>query len=383
MSGNTIRRAYLVGVAGLLLCGLGGLGSPQQFFRSYLLGYVFWFGVALGCLPLLMLQHMTGGAWGLVIRRLLESGARTLPWLAVFFLPIALALHELYPWAHTEEVARDEILRHRVVYLNAPFFLGRAAFYFLVWTAIGWLLCRWSEEQDRTAEAGLARRMQVFSGPGLALYGLTVTFASVDWVMSLDSRWASTLFGAWFVAGQGLTAFSFVLVLLVLLADRPPLAEVLRPGVFHDLGNLLLAFLMVWAYLSFSQFLIVYSGNLPEEIPYYLDRSQGGWEWVAAALVVFHFAVPFVLLLFRNWKRQARRLGAISAGVLLMRFVDVLWLVTPNFSRAELRLHWMDLAAPVGLGGIWLGMFLQTLRARPLLPLHDPYQHEAFGDGQH
>jgi hypothetical protein len=303
--------------------------------------------------------------------------------MAILFVPIAFGLGDLYLWAQPAVVARDELLQHKAAYLNVPFFLGRTVLYFVAWIGLTYALNRWSLEQDRTADVGLSRRMQLFSGPGIGVYGLTVTFASFDWLMSLDPHWYSTLFGAWFVAGQGLSALAFAIAALYWLSDRQPLAEVVTTGIFHDLGKLLLAFVMVWAYLSFSQFLIIFSANLPEEITYYLDRSRGGWQWVAAALVLLHFVVPFVLLLSRQMKRNPGLLAIVAAGVFLMRFVDMTWLVVPNFTHAEMRIHWMDLLAPVGLGGIWLGLCLRQVKTRPLLPLHDPYMDEALGRGTH
>jgi hypothetical protein len=371
-------RCVIFGAVALGLCGLGGLADPRQFFASYLLGWVFWASVALGCLPIVMLQHLTGGAWGLVLRRILEAAVGTLPGVAVSFLPVVLGSEQLYLWARPEAVAADPILQEKAPYLNVSFFALRSVAYFAIWIGVGTALLRWSAQQDETGDVVLARRMQVFSGPGLLACGLATTFASVDWLMSLEPHWYSTIFGMWFFASQGLAAFAFAVALLVGLSDRPPLASVLRPGIFHDLGKLLLAFVMVWAYLSFSQFLIIFSGNLPEEIPYYLDRSRGGWQWVAAAIVVFHFALPFVLLLSRDLKRDARRLALVALLVFAMRFVDLLWLVVPVFHSEGLGLHWMDLLLPLGLGGLWLAAFFARLEKRPLLPLHDPYAEETL-----
>jgi hypothetical protein len=198
--------------------------------------------------------------------------------------------------------------------------------------------------------------------------------------MSLDPHWFSTIFGMLFLAGQGLAAFAFMIVAIVQLSDQKPISEVMQPSILQDLGKLLLAFVMVWTYLSFSQFLIIYSGNLIEEIPYYLDRARGGWQWLGGALIVLHFGVPFVLLLSRDLKRSSSVLGALAAFVLVMRFFDVVWWIVPTYSPGELRLHWMDFAATLGVGGIWLGSFLGSLRAKPLLPVNDPYAEESFAN---
>ena len=372
------RGALVVGGAGLVACGVGAFLTPADFFRAYLVGYLLWVGVALGSLPLMMLHHLSGGAWGLAIRRLLEGASRTLPVLAILFVPLLFGLDDLYVWARPEAVAKDAVLQHKEAYLNVPFFIGRAALYFGAWIFLAWRINRWSLEQDRTGDVALARRMQLFSGPGILVYAFTITFASFDWIMSLDPHWFSTIFGLLILAGQGLAAFAFTIAALAALSDREPLATVVDKGIYHDLGKLLLAFVMVWAYFSFSQFLIIYSGNLPEEIPFYIRRLEGGWQVVSLLLLLLHFALPFVLLLSRDLKRNARLLVPVALLVLFMRWVDLHWLVVPNFSPGVLSLRWMDVVAPIGIGGVWLFVYLGQIQARALIPPRDPYLEEAF-----
>jgi hypothetical protein len=379
--GRGRRIALAVGAAGATACGAGALVDPQQFFRSYLWAYAYWTGIPLGCLGLLMLQHLTGGAWGLSLRRLLESGSRTLPLLALLFLPILAGLPSLYPWARPEAVAADEVLRHKAAYLNVPFFVLRAAIYFGLWIALAELLGRWSGRQDEDRSPGLSRRLQATSGVGLGLYVLTVTFASVDWLMSLEPHWYSTIYGGLIVTGQVLSAASFATVVLILLAPHPPLSAIASPGRFHDLGKLLLTFVMVWAYFAFSQFLIIWAGNLPEEIPHYLRRLSGGWQWLGLALVALQFALPFLLLLSRGRKRDPRRLRRIAVLVLGMGLANTYLLAAPAFSET-VAFHWLDAAAVAGIGGLWVGFFLWQLGCRPLLPLGDPYLKEALGDAR-
>jgi hypothetical protein len=375
------RGALAVGIGGAVLCAIGWGVSPGQFFRSYLVAYLFWLGIALGCLGILMLQHLTGGAWGIVIRRLLESGARTLPLLALLFVPILFGLQELFVWARPEAVAADEILQHKSLYLNVPFFIVRAVVYFAAWTGLAWLLCRWSARQDATGDPRLIRKLGTLSGPGIVIYVLTMTFASVDWVMSLEPHWFSTIFGGLLVAGQALAAMAFVIAALSLLAGRKPLAGVIGSAHFHDLGKLLLAFVMVWSYFAFSQFLIIWAGNLPEEIPWYLSRLTGGWEWLGLALVIAQFAAPFLLLLSRDFKRNANRLARVAALVVLLRLLDMYWMIAPAFDPGAFAIHWLDIVAPLGLGGIWLAVFVWQLGRMPLLPLRDEYLPEAIGHG--
>ena len=366
------KRSLTVGIIALVACAAGAFASPPEFFHAYLTAYLFWIGIALGCLAILMLHHLVSGQWGFVIQRLLESGSRTLPLMALLFAPLLFGLRDLYLWARPEAVAAQAILRHRQPYLNGPFFIGRLVVYFVVWIGLAFLLSKWSLEQDRTAASDLTRRLQRLSGPGLILYGVTVTFAAFDWVMTLGPQWHSTIFGAVFMVGQGLAALCFMVVVAQRLANRGPLAGVVSPQHFHDLGNLILAFVMLWAYMAFSQYLIIWSGNLPDEIPWYVSRMGGGWIWVAVLLIAFHFAVPFLLLLSRVTKRRAEILVGVAVGLLCMRLVDLFFIVVPAFHPGQISIHWMDLLAPVGIGGIWLWAFLGQLRGKSLLPLHDP-----------
>jgi hypothetical protein len=366
------KTALVVGVAALVLCVAAGLQSPTQFLRSYLLAFVFWIGLPLGCSAILMLHHMVGGTWGLPLRRLLESGTKTLWLMALLILPILFRLPALYSWADPSKVRVDPLLQYKHPYLNVPFFIGRTMIYFAAWLLLAYFLNKWSRQQDETGEPGLTRRLRGLSGPGLVIYGLTVTFASVDWVMSLEPSWFSTIYGMIFMVTEALAAMSLVTLTVILLSRQEPLAKLISPRVLNDYGNLLLTFTMLWAYLSFSQYLIIWAGNLQEEIPWYLSRAQGGWAWVALALIIFHFAVPFLLLLSRFVTRRARVLGWVAAGLIVMSVVDMYWLTVPAFERRGPEFHVTDWLAILGVGGLWLWRFAAQLKGRPLLPLHDP-----------
>jgi hypothetical protein len=360
------KNAKLIGTAGLALAAIGMLLSREQFFRSYLWAFLFWFSIGMGCLPLLMLYHLVGGSWGFTIRRIVECGTRTIPVLAILFIPILLGVHYLYEWSHPEVVAQSEVLAKKHAYLNTPFWIIRAVIYFSVWLFYAHRLNRLSMLEDQSADTTIASRLQRLSAPGLIVYGLTVTFAVFDWSMSLEPEWFSSIYGMLWIVNQALSALAFSIVATVLLS-RARAADTL-----NDLGNLLFAFVMLWAYLSFAQFLIIWAGNLPEEIQWYLVRLNHGWQWVAAAMVAFHFAVPFFLLLARLNKRRGERLAVIASVVLLMRAVDTFWTVTPAFFREGISIHVLDLLTVVGIGGIWIAAFAGALRSVPLLPLHDP-----------
>jgi hypothetical protein len=380
------KGGLVLGFWGLLLGLVGAFTNLDQFFRSWLVGFLFVLGLSLGSLTLLMLQHMSGGQWGMVTRRIFEAASRNLPFVALVFVPLLFGLPKLYLWARPELVAADQVLQHKAPYLNVPFFIGRAVLYFAIWIGAASLLNAWSAGQDRGEIAVTKRdsiRFRTVSAPGLLIYVITLTFASIDWVMSLDPHWYSTIFGLILVAGQGLAALAFAIAVLAMLSDTEPLLTYLRPGQFLDLGKLLLAFTMLWAYFSFSQFLIIWSGNLPEEIPFFLHRLQGGWQYISLLILVGHFALPFVLLLSRDLKKRPRLLAQVAVFILLMRVVDLVWLVEPMFPRTGFPIHWMDLALPIGLVGVWLFLFVRNLRSRPLLPLNDPYLKEAFADEIH
>jgi hypothetical protein len=373
------RRCLITGGVGALVSALGLAFDSRQFFQSYLLAYSFTLGLTLGSLALGMVHQLSGGAWGVVIRRPIGAASRVLPVMTLLFLPVVFGMGQLYEWTHADIVAHDELLQHKHVYLNTPFFLVRAAIYFAVWNVLSFLLNKWSLEQDRSGDPQLSRRMQRLSGVGLVAYGLCVTFASFDWLMSLEPHWFSTIYGVLIMGGQGLSAIAFQIALLAWLGRRPPLRDVVVPAHLHDLGNLMLAFVMLWAYFSFSQYLIIWSGNLPEEIAWYLHRLQTGWRVVALALVVVHFVVPFVLLLSRRIKRVAATVAKVAGIILLARVIDLFWLIAPEFHTTGIAISWMDLTLPVSLSLIWLGCFFWQLRGRAILPLHDPQFEEALG----
>lgn len=365
--------ALVAGIAGLVLCGIGAGLDRHQFYRSYLTTYLFWTGIALGCVPVILVHHLAGGAWGVAIRRPLESGALTIPLMALLFLPVAYGIEELYPWANASEVARHPILQAKRVYLNVPAFYGRAALYFVFWSGLALILARLSLAQDRENGGRATRVLGTISGPALVLHFFAVTFASVDWIMSLEPEWYSTIFGPMWLVGQVLASFSLMILVVAPRSGREPRAGGgTGPEALNDLGNLLLAFVMLWAYMHFSQFLIIWSGNLKEEIPWYLARTRDGWQWPAVVLILFEFMLPFLVLLNRESKRRGERLARIAALIVVMHMLAIFWLVVPSFRpRTGLRVHWLDLAAAVGLGGIWLAAFLWLLGRRPPI-LGDP-----------
>jgi hypothetical protein len=398
--GGLVALALTVVVS--LLIPARGVNGLIHFFRSYLVGFFFWTGVAVGSFAWLFLGHMTGGGWALVIRRILEAATRTVPLLFVLGLVVVASLfihpeHQaLYEWSDPTHYIKDgqvvdKALQHKSAYLNSPFFVARYLFYFAVWGALAYFMNKWSAEQDGTGDPRIRRKMQDASAPGLLLFGLTVSFAAVDWGMSLEPHWFSTIYGLIVMAGWGLSALAFAISIAVCLGRRAPMDHVFQPHHFHDHGKLLLAMVMLFAYFSFSQFLIIWAGNLPEETSFYLKRLRGGWGYVGVALILFHFALPFVLLLSRGLKRRGETLVRVAILMLVMRVVDLIFLFAPGTQAAEQAggagLNPQDFVtmflAVVGVGGIWLWFFLGQLAARPLLPVGAPGLEDALAAPAH
>ncbi len=361
------RRALVAAAVFAALSAIGAIFDVQQLFRSYLLAFLFLLGIPLGSFAVAQIHAMTGGGWGMPVRRVMEAAARTLPLLALLFLPIALGLHDLYEWTHAEVVEHDALLQHKQPYLNVPFFIGRAVLYFAVWIGLMRVQDRLSARQDETDDVRLVHRQRTIAAFALGAYALTMSFASFDWAMSLEPHWFSSIYGVIWIVGQGLTAFAFAIVVSSQLARHEPLASVATPERLHDVGKLMFASVFLWAYVNFSQYLLIWSANVLEEIPWYLARTRGGWQWVANVLIAFHFALPFLVLLSRAVKRNRRALAAIAVLLLAMRWIDALWYVAPAFHPADLTVHWMDVAVTLALAGLWFAFFTRQLEARPLL----------------
>jgi hypothetical protein len=365
----------------LLLWLTHGIDAPQQFFVSYLVGFNYWLGTALGGLVFLMLQYVTGGAWGLLLRRILEASASMILPLALLFIPIIIGLPFVYEYGQWTPVHTKPELQSKAIWMSAPAVTVRAVLFFACWIGLATLFHRWSKQQDAGVNGHLLERCESFAAPGILVYALTITFASIDWVMSLQSDWYSTIYPVMFAVGQLLNGYAFALTVFLLLSDRPPFASSIHPGHMRDFGSLLLAFVMFWAYMSFSQFLLIWVGNLPEETPWYLLRARGGWQYVIIFIAIFHFAVPFMLLLLRDIKDHRQRLLAVAVGLLIMRFIDLFWWVEPSLNHYGEYFYWLlDVAAWAMIGGLCVWWFTGQLRSRPLLPLHDPYLAEALRD---
>lgn len=374
-------RSLIVGVIGAVVLAATGVVWHQSFLRGYLVGFMLWLGMSLGCLALLMLQYVSGGLWGLVSRRILEAAAKGFPLMAILFIPIAVGAPRFYPW-----------ISKTTTWLNLPGFYIRAVVYFIVWTFLAYRLSSWGSRYDEGPAPSLSGKMQALSAPGLIIYTFSITFAAVDWVMSLSPGWTSTIYGLLYLAGQGLSAFAFILIILWLIMKREPYRTIITRTQIHDIGKLMMAFTLLWAYFSYSQFIIIWSANLPEEITWYLHRIRGAWGPVALFIVMFHFFVPFGIMLSQEFKRNVGKLAKLAMLIIFMRLIDLFWYIIPNFNVpgieksapfAEGQVLIVVAASVIGIGGLWLGYFFYNLRKAPLTPAYDPQMPLLLSMSQH
>jgi hypothetical protein len=399
----TRMRSFVipVGVAFAILALIGAILKWELFLRAWLFSFMFWLGLTIGSLCLLMLQYTSGGNWGRVGRRIWEAAAGNWWLMLLAWLPIAFGMKLLYPWANVpaDPVKHQEFINHFGAekiqwYLNPAGFWGRGIIYFAGWAVLYYFLMRWSK-QEEAGETTPAKFVfiQNLSGFGIVFYAATITFASIDWTMSLYPEWWSTVWGMLTMVGQVLTTFCFTIWLLVKLAPVEPLSRMFKTDYLHDFGKLMFAFVVLWAYLSFSQWLIIWSGNMLSEIRWYLMRLAHGWQYFGTILIFLHFVFPFSLLLSRSLKRHGRRIMTVAIMLLFMRLVDLFWITAPNFYRgAEAGITipgastatqglvnfglWdaaMYIVCPIAMGGIWLFFFFRRLEQRSLMPVNDPH----------
>ena len=370
-----------VAVAGLGLTAIRGLSDARLALSAYLVAFAYWIGLALGALALLMAFHASKARWMVVVRRPLEAMAGALVVFPILFLPIALGMRALFPWAGPTAGLDDETLRllhHRAPYLNPTFFLVRAAIYFAVWTALAGLFWRWSTRQDQSGAPDLTANAWKLGAGGLPALGLTLTFAAVDWLMSLGVRWYSTIWGVYFFAGSFVGAIALLVLASLALTRTPALLDAVRAPHWLSLGKLLLAFTCFWAYIAFSQYMLTWIGNLPDTVPWMLLRQDHAWRWIGGALIACHFVVPFLLLLSRPRKLDPRRLAPVAAWILAVHYLDLYWLVMPQARPGAIVPDWSHLTAFAGVGGAAVAAAILLLRGRHALPVRDPFLAESL-----
>ena len=388
-----LARAPIFMAIGAVLTVAGLVLSPTSFFQSYLFAFMFWFGITLGSTAWLMGHHVTGGGWGFLMRRPLEAATRTWPWMLGMFVPLVIALFlssahghgSLYEWADPKIVAADPVLQKKLAYLNPLSWLLRAGIYFVIWFALARLLNLWSREEDASTSPLPRHKLSMWSGLGLVIYLLTVTFAGIDWLMTIEPHWFSALFGAIVLVGQGLATLAVMVVLIYALLAGTPLFKSIETRYFRDVGNLMLAFTLLWAYTNYSQFMIQYSGNLVEEAGWQLNRTTHGWQFFGAINIVIHFALPFLFLLMSLTKVDPGNLRKLAYFLIFARMWDMFFYVVPTW-----RLHpWdglplpgstyplaflADIGLPILLGAIWVWAWAGQMKKTnaPIVPVYDP-----------
>ncbi|UCD94464.1 MAG: hypothetical protein JSU69_12010 [Candidatus Zixiibacteriota bacterium] len=369
--------ALMVGVAGLALSLVAYFVDSEQFFHSYLVAFFFWISIALGGLFFTMLHHLVGAKWSVVLRRLSENLMTAAPLMIIFFIPILFGFHELYHWSHDDAVAPDSLLQGKSGYLNVPFFVIRALFYFVIWAALSRILFRTSAAQDAGHNDSLLRKMRVTSAPGMILFALTITFAAFDWLMSLDPHWYSTIFGVYVFSGALVAMLAFMTFVILRLRAMAALTGTITEEHYHDLGKLMFGFIIFWGYMAFSQYFLIWYGNIPEETIWFLHRWDTSWKIVSLILVFGHFVIPFFVLFPRGPKRNPAILKFMAIWILFMHLIDLHWIVLPNLHQHGLHPSWIDLTTLAGIGGVFLWFFWRRMASRPLVPVGDPHLEES------
>jgi hypothetical protein len=351
---------------------------PAQAFNAWFYGWIFWFGISLGSMGIVMMHHLVGGKWGYPIRRFAEHAGFCVPAMAILFIPILLGVTYLYPWAHPDQVAHDAVLRHKAAYLNWPFWSIRAIVILLVFSTVTWVLRSRSLLSDRDRPEARLKFLSTFSAPGQVIYFAFMSLAAVDWIMSREPHWYSTVFGFIVIISQALSAMCVLILLVALYRNHESVKQVAGPNALNDLASLLLMFVVLWAYLSFAQLLVTWLGNNQTEITWYVRRTKGGWWWVGAALMLFHFLIPFILLLMRPMKRKMGRLAAVAGLVLVMRAFDVLYWLMPGdinspFATFGYAVYGeaLNVLGLVAVGAFWLAALFWLLKDGPLVAVHE------------
>lgn len=377
------KTFFGVGIAGLIASGIGFFLSSEQFFFSYLTSFSFFTSIGLAALILVMFHHITNSSWGVVIRRIPEAfHANLLVW-SVFFIPILLGMSSLYTWTNADYVAEDPIMLGKVPYLNTPFFVIRQFIYFAIWGYLGYKLHKVSVDMDRTRDWGLVALLRKVSAPGIVLFSLTVAFASFDWLMSLDAHWFSTMFPVYFFAMGFQALFPVIILTVFWLHKNGMLKNTIGQAHIYDLGAWFFGFTVFYAYIAFSQFLLQYYANIPEETLWFYFRMEGSWAFITYMLLIGRFVIPFVLLLNREQKHRPKVLLFVSVLVLVMHFIEMHWIVMPVLNDGGISLSWLDFATLIGLGGIFMGLFFQRFAKHNMVPVHDPNLADSLNKHYH
>ncbi len=366
------RISIIIGAVFLALSAIGFFADKNQFFFSYQVAFAFWLSIGLGGLFLTLLHHVFGATWSVVLRRIMETIMKILPWMVLFFLPMLLGLHELFHWTHADAVAQDPLLQQKQPFLNVPFFIIRAIIYFAVWIYLARWFYKKSVDQDREYDSKQAHRMRQAAAPAIILFALTLTFAAIDWMMSLDPHWYSTIYGVYYFAGSTLATIAILILFTRVIQAKGGMNNVLNLDHYHDMGKLLFTFVVFWAYIAFSQYFLIWYANIPEETLYYFHRWEGNWKTISLIIVFGKFVIPFFILITRSSKRNLAFLTAISLWLLLMQWLDLYWMIMPTLHHHSTHFSWLDVTTILGIGGVFVGLFFRQVPKQEIVPVNDP-----------
>lgn len=369
---NFTKRFFGIGIVGLIATAIGYFLNHEQFFFSYLTSFTFFTSLGLGALVLLMIHHLTRSEWGVVLRRIPEVLSSNLWIWGLFFIPLFFGMHSLYHWTHADAVASDPVLQGKVPYLNTTFFIIRQFIYFAIWGYLGYKLYNSSVEQDGSGDWGIQTLQRRLSGPGTVIFAITISFASFDWIMALDPHWYSTMFGVYFFAMSFQAMFAGLILLILFLRNNDILANTIRTVHIRDLSLWMFAFTVFYAYIAFSQFLLIYYANIPEETVWYLERLNGGYEYLAFFYLFGRFVIPFIVLLGKKAKTNFKVVSSMAILILAAHLVEIYWLIMPVLHHHGVHFDWMTITAFIGLGGFFLGLFFHRFKKQKMVPVNDP-----------
>lgn len=370
--------ALLVGLLGLAASVFAWTQHAERFYHAWLLAFVYCLTLSLAGLFFTMLHHLANAKWSVVVRRVPEALMSLVPWLIIAFIPVYLGLHDLYHWSHPDVLLHDEALAKKAVYLNPTFFAIRTVAYFIIWSIFALRLRALSLKQDITGDAVLTQKMRNLSAGGMILFAFTVTFASFDWLMSLNPHWYSTIFGVYIFGGLFLSGIALFTLILLLLRRAGVMQDVVTFEHYHDLGKLMLGFVIFWAYIGFSQYFLIWYGNVPEETHWFQVRWVGNWKAIGYLLLFGHFAFPFVVLIFQRVKRNAAIMIFMSIWLLVMHWFDLYYLIFPTLYPEGFHIGWVEIVTWLGLSGITAWLFWRAFTAGPTVPPHDPFLEKSL-----
>ncbi len=374
---KTFKVALGVGIGGLALSGVGYATDSKQFFFSFLVAFWFFLSIALGGLFFTVLHHLVRAGWSTGWRRIAENLSMNVLLMAGLFVVVLLGIGDLYHWSHAEAVAKDPILQWKKGYLNSGFFIGRAVFYFLIWSAMAIFFRKNSVAQDANGDESISFRMRKLAPISTLVFALSISFAGFDWIMSLDPHWFSTIFGLCMFAGAMVSIYATLALTGLWMTKNGQLKETLTIGNFHDAGKMMFGFLVFWTYVTFSQYYLIWYGNIPEETAYYIHRLQGGWEMIGLLLLVGHFFIPFWFLMSRHMKRHRMALGLGAGWMLLMHYADIYFYAMP-VAHHHLHPSWMDATCMLGIGGLFVALFVRRFKSEAMVAHKDPQLTASF-----